>query len=422
MKKNNLTESAVIGEYRLLDLLGTGGMGEVWRATHQRIGHLVAIKVLIRSDHEPGFAERFLNEARILAQLHHPNIVVFHDFLEHAGCPCIVMEYVDGQTLADRLKLTGRLPQAEALAIFQALVKAVACIHGHGIIHRDLKPHNVRIASDGQVKLLDFGIARIHSAPRLTQVGMAIGTMEYMAPEQLRGATVDERSDIWALGVMLYELLTGQLPFDQDHFPHGSDKTGQAAYRPPSTYDPKVAPEIDAMVARCLKKQPAARYQSATELLADLERARSRLSSSRKLKPERNRTGNIALIGQHWPALTILMAFVLLLFVLFSLLPSDQPNSATDSGSPVPATSPTPESTRLKFHQVTIDAPDGKAEVYRNNAPVGSTPYQIEEPVGTRVELKLKRQGYKDASVSFEVNEVRKNYAYPMEKESGSAH
>jgi eukaryotic-like serine/threonine-protein kinase len=272
--------NATIGDYRLVSFVGEGGMGEVYRAVHAKLDRAVAIKVLSRDAADAGFLERFWNEARLHASLHHPNIAELYDFLEHDGRPCIVMEYVDGQTLSDRLR-AGRLPPAEALPIFRAITTAMAYVHEQGIVHRDLKAANVRISSRGVVKLLDFGIAKGGTTPSLTQTGVVIGTLLYMAPEQLRGEPATPRSDVWSLGVLLYEMVVGRLPFRADVVGELIDRLASDAYDRPSAacaLPPGAPPapllaSIDRIVGRCLRRNPADRYASAGHLARDLEAA-----------------------------------------------------------------------------------------------------------------------------------------------------
>ena len=166
-----------VGEYRVVDFLGAGGMGEVYRALHSKIGRVAAVKVLTRGGAQTaGFVQRFFNEARIQASLQHPNVATLYDFCEVAGQPCIIMEYVDGQTISERVAAYGApLPLSEAAYVFEKVCEAVDYVHRHGVIHRDIKSNNIKISSEGEVKLLDFGIAKGQGTQQLTQVGSVIG-------------------------------------------------------------------------------------------------------------------------------------------------------------------------------------------------------------------------------------------------------
>ena len=206
-----------VGEYRVVDFLGAGGMGEVYRALHSKIGRVAAVKVLTQATQSSGFVERFFNEARIQASLQHPNVATLYDFCEVQGQPCIIMEYVDGETISERIEaFRAPLPPSETVYVFEKVCEAIDYVHRHGVIHRDIKSNNIKISSQGQVKLLDFGIAKAQNTQQLTQVGSVIGTLQYLAPELIRGGTADASGDIWALGVLLYEMVTGRVPFEAD--------------------------------------------------------------------------------------------------------------------------------------------------------------------------------------------------------------
>ncbi|MDQ3806047.1 MAG: serine/threonine protein kinase, partial [Acidobacteriota bacterium] len=242
-----------IGEYRIESFLGAGGMGEVYRAVHQKIGRVAAVKVLTQATQSSGFRERFSNEARIQASLQHPNIATLYDFCEVCGQPCIIMEYVDGETIADRVAAHGPPSLAETAYVFEKVVEAIEYIHRHGIIHRDIKSNNIKISSAGQVKLLDFGIAKGQTSPGLTEVGSVVGTLHYLAPELIRGGVADARGDIWALGVLLYEMVTGRVPFHADTIGDLCDQIKRARYTPPAQLNPAVRPEVTKVIARCLR-------------------------------------------------------------------------------------------------------------------------------------------------------------------------
>lgn len=260
-------DSVQIGPYRHLKFIGQGGMGKLYRAVHERLGREVAIKVLSNPDSRA--VQRFLNEARIHATLHHPHIATLYEFLEHEGRPCIVMEYVDGQTLAERLA-GNPLSLTEALGIVKAVAEAIGYVHDHGIVHRDISSDNIKVNRANEVKLLDFGIAQDAATPNLTTTLRAIGNIAYMAPERLEGRPADSRSDIWALGVLLYELIAGQSPFTGSSLPEISGKVARAQYLPLRHNRPWLPPPLETIVAKCLERRPERRYGSGREFLKDI--------------------------------------------------------------------------------------------------------------------------------------------------------
>lgn len=267
-----LAQNTRIGDYRITGLLGQGGMGEVYRALHTKIDRDVAIKLLQPSANAPGFNERFVNEARLQAKLQHPNIATLYDFLEFQGQPCIIMEFVDGATLHEHISARGMLSAVAALKIFHDIVAAIDYIHSRGIIHRDIKSTNVKIDSGGTVKLLDFGIAVSLQTPSITAKGSVIGTWEYMPAEQLEGAPASPLTDIWALGVLLYEMVTNRLPFRAPTFAELYNLVSAVNYTPPTAFNPALPPDLLAIIDRCLRRNPVERYQSARALLADVQR------------------------------------------------------------------------------------------------------------------------------------------------------
>ncbi len=265
--------------YRVLSRLGGGGMGEVYLAEDLRLGRHVALKFLSPAlQEDPDNRARLLNEARAASALRSPYIAVTYDIGEHDGRAFIAMEYVDGDVLSDRIR-TGPLPVTSALRIAMDVAEALDEAHAHGIIHRDIKTANLMLTSRGSVKVLDFGLAQVDDAPgrtsaaRLTMPGVILGTASYMAPEQAAGRVVDARADLFSLGVVLYELLTGELPF-------GGFTPGEVLERilhepahPPSGRRLEIEPAIDTVVLRALEKEPARRFQSATEFRDELDRA-----------------------------------------------------------------------------------------------------------------------------------------------------
>jgi serine/threonine-protein kinase len=268
--------------YQVGDTLGFGGMSEVHRGRDLRLGRDVAIKVL-RADlaRDPSFQARFRREAQNAASLNHPAIVAVYDTgetkTEASTVPYIVMEYVDGDTLRDVLKKEGPLPPRRAMEIVADVCSALDFSHRHGIVHRDIKPANVMLNRAGAVKVMDFGIARSVADGQATMTATAavIGTAQYLSPEQARGEAVDARSDVYATGCVLYELLCGAPPFTGDSPVAIAYQHVREAPRPPSETKPGLPKEMDAIVLKALNKNPLNRYQTAAEMRSDLVRALS---------------------------------------------------------------------------------------------------------------------------------------------------
>jgi serine/threonine-protein kinase len=283
------TPRLLSNRYELGDTLGYGGMSEVHHGHDVRLGREVAIKVL-RADlaRDPQFQERFRREAQNAAALNHPAIVAVYDTGEAStdvgALPYIVMEFVEGRTLRDIVKTEGPMSQKRAMEVMADVCAALDFSHRHGIVHRDVKPANVMITKNGAVKVMDFGIARaMHDGQSaMTQTAAVIGTAQYLSPEQARGEAVDARSDVYAAGCVLYELITGEPPFTGDSPVAVAYQHVREDPKPPSSVNPAVTPELDAVVLKALAKGPANRYQSAAEMRSDLVRT---LSGQRPAAP-----------------------------------------------------------------------------------------------------------------------------------------
>jgi eukaryotic-like serine/threonine-protein kinase len=266
------------GRYELHRRLGRGGMAEVFLARDQLLDRPVAVKVLFPEfATDPAFVERFRREATAAANLNHPNIVGVYDWGEADGTYFIVMEYVDGRTLSDILRTEGPLHPDRVADVGADVAAALGFAHRNGVVHRDVKPGNVLVTATGQVKVADFGIARAITAnadENLTQAGTVMGTATYFSPEQARGDTVDPRSDIYSLGCVLYELLVGRPPFSGDTPVAIAYKHVQESPVPPRHLNIELPVAFEAIVLKCLAKNPANRYPSAEDLRADLRRFR----------------------------------------------------------------------------------------------------------------------------------------------------
>jgi eukaryotic-like serine/threonine-protein kinase len=269
---DTLIDTLFDGRYRIVRKLGTGGMANVYLAEDQELGRSVAIKILDdRHAADEQFVERFRREAKNAASLSHPNIVAIYDRGEAEGTYYIAMEYLDGRTLKELLVRFGTPPVKIAIGYTRQILSALAFAHKYGLVHRDIKPHNVLVDSGGHVKVTDFGIARSESS-QMTEAGSIIGTAQYLSPEQARGAPVDQRSDIYSVGVLLYELLTASVPFTGDTPVEIAMKHLSAVPEPPSKKRPDVPRGLDLAVVRALAKDPDERFQSAEEMDAELAR------------------------------------------------------------------------------------------------------------------------------------------------------
>ncbi|MEV4437710.1 Stk1 family PASTA domain-containing Ser/Thr kinase [Streptomyces sp. NPDC049577] len=268
------------GRYELGSVLGRGGMAEVYLAHDTRLGRTVAVKTLrVDLARDPSFQARFRREAQSAASLNHPSIVAVYDtgedYVDGVSIPYIVMEYVDGSTLRELLHSGRKLLPERSLEMTIGVLQALEYSHRAGIVHRDIKPANVMLTRTGQVKVMDFGIARAmgDSGMTMTQTAAVIGTAQYLSPEQAKGEQVDARSDLYSTGCLLYELLTVRPPFVGDSPVAVAYQHVREEPNPPSTYDPEITPEMDAIVLKALVKDPNYRYQSADEMRADIEAA-----------------------------------------------------------------------------------------------------------------------------------------------------
>jgi serine/threonine-protein kinase len=268
--------------YLVLRKLGSGGMADVYLAEDKELGRRVALKLLNdRHANDDQFVERFRREAQSAAGLNHPNIVSIFDRGQAEGTYYIAMEYLDGRTLKELLVRNGPTPVPIAIDYARQILGALAFAHRGGIVHRDIKPHNIVVRKDGRLKVTDFGIAR-SGASQMTEAGSIVGTAQYLSPEQARGAPVDARSDLYSLGIVLYEMLTGKVPYTGDAPVEIAMKHLTAVPDPPSKLRPDVPHDLDAIVMRALAKDPEQRYGSAEEMDADLARVARGVAVSQK--------------------------------------------------------------------------------------------------------------------------------------------
>jgi beta-lactam-binding protein with PASTA domain len=322
-------DTIIDGRYRVIERLGSGGMADVYAAEDEELGRRVALKLLYRHLAESGsFAERFRREASSAAGLQHPNIVGIFDRGEWDGTYYIAMELIRGRTLKDVIRDRGPAPPEAAVDIVLQILRAARFAHQRGVVHRDIKPHNVMIDEEGRVKVTDFGIARA-GASDMTETGSVMGTAQYLSPEQAQGRPVDARSDLYSIGIVLYELLTGTVPFDAESPVTVALKQVSEPPVPPMDRNPSVPPALDAVVMRALEKDPANRYPNADAFIEALLAARAKpqeilappppvvpIEEELEEEDRRNR--------RWWLWLLVLLALAAIAFGLYLLLTPTQ--------------------------------------------------------------------------------------------------
>jgi len=280
-----VTTPTLLGNrYRLGERLAAGGMGSVYRAVDETLGRQVAVKALRRElADDPTFLERFRREARAAAALSHPGVAAIYDYGEVEGQPFIVMELVEGENLAERVAAGGPLPWQEAFAIGEQVAAALAAAHAHGLVHRDVKPANIMLGRDGRAKVTDFGIAQAAQAATLTRTGMVLGSANYVAPEQAKGGHVGPAADLYSLGCVLFEAVTGETPYHGGNAVAIATQHVSAPVPDPRELRPELPAQAATLIMRALRKQPDARFPSGTAMAAALAAARQQQDATQIL-------------------------------------------------------------------------------------------------------------------------------------------
>lgn len=384
-------EQSEIGGYRIVDFLGAGGMGRVYRAVHVRSGHVIAIKVLSVEKSDDTAVSRFKNEARIQSSLQHPNIVSLYDCLELNGNMFLLMEYVDGQTLSEHIRKNSGLSHSDILKVFSAVVQAVIYIHSRGIIHRDIKSENIKISSDGIVKLMDFGISKSENSANLTMANNVVGTINYLSPEQLQGGKADFRSDIWSLGILLYEMLSGRLPFDAPTIGGLCEQIKRGKYPSLSTIAPTAPPLIVEIATRCLQQKPDHRFASVEDIDKELKigTAIPGLQSS----------------GYNYLRSNVLRVLLGSIIISMILLIGLEIWHNQEKVLSIPSWFNGASSLNTDQKEIVIDVKEGTADVYWNDNYKGKTPLVIAANDGEDFTLVLKQDGFEDYLFSGMVTE-----------------
>ncbi|MFN7924933.1 MAG: serine/threonine-protein kinase [Bryobacteraceae bacterium] len=375
----SIQPGTMCGRYRVEERVGAGGMGEVWRVTDTASGASRALKTLHGAVPDDAQWKRFLSEGRIHSEIAHSGIAAFHEMFLYEDRPCIVMEFVPGETLHSRIALRGPIPPEQVRQILDQIAGAIGYLHSKGILHRDLKAANVKLTPEGQAKLLDFGIARYRLGSRLTQEGMVIGTPENLAPEVLRGQLASEASEIWAIGLLGYEMLTGQPAFAAAQPAAMHEAILSRTPTPPAAVVTGVPEDLSQVVMRCLEKEPGRRVASCDALRRLLRGAAST---------------SVVAPGPFGRWIAMAAAVLLLAAVLLTWA-----GAGTGGGQ----------------QAVTVEVTNGPAEVWENGRYAGRTPFVRTGKMGETVNLVLRGDGFQEQPVQFEVSE-RKVYSYTMSR------
>lgn len=391
-----------IGGYRLIGKIGSGGMGDVYKAFNEALNRTAAIKIL----HQKNMGDRFKNEAYIQSSVSHPNIARLYEYLVTGETACIIMEYVEGDSLDVYLHRRGRLTNEETENIVKQIAAALAYLHNKDILHRDIKPQNFKVQPNGTVTMLDFGIAKNKYTPKLTQQGYLVGTTEYMAPEQFQ-QQVQKKSDVWSLGVLTYELLTGYMPFDANNAVTMRAKIESGEFTKPRILVPQVSDKLNTAIEKSLQVNPANRFSAAAvEALLKAE------------KPVLKPAGSMHHPKPLWANKKIFMiaAGLVLLIIIAITIPKNTNNILPEQPESDISSVNAEQSNELN-RTLTIDVSNiSNAYIILQNGDRKKLPYEITGKEGENFKFRLEADGYESKDVDVSITVGRKSYEYNLDK------
>jgi serine/threonine protein kinase len=332
-KEELTTGSIFAGRYKIIEELGKGGMGKVYRVFDQKLNEEVALKLIkpdIASDKKT--IERFKNELKLARKISHKNVGRMYEFLEDKDTHFITMEYISGQDLKGLIRQTGQLTVGKAISIAKQICDGLSEAHSLGIVHRDLKPNNIMIDRDGNAKIMDFGIARALKGKSITGSGVSIGTPQYMSPEQVEGKDVDQRSDIYSLGIILYEMLTDRVPFEGDAHLIVGVKQKTETPKDPKEINERIPDNLNHLILKCLEKDRENRYQNAVDIRSDLDNLELGLPTADRVIPERKTVTSkeVTVTFGMKKVLSFATAFVVIVIVAILLIWKKSPKLDSD--------------------------------------------------------------------------------------------
>jgi len=383
-----------VAGYRLTERIGSGGMGEVYKAYNSSLNRFAAVKVLYQKD----YAERFKHEAYIQSSVSHPNIAHLYEYVAFGDKPGIIMEYVEGESLDSLLRRKGKVSIEETENIIRQIAAALAYLHKKDIMHRDIKPQNFKIQADGTVKMLDFGIAKHKYSPKLTQSGFVVGTLEYLAPEQFQ-QQAELKSDTWALAVMTYELVTGYMPFEASNPATLRAIITKGIFTNPQILVPDISLKLSTIIDKGLRINPASRIAAAS--IEDMFKHKKALEHLHAYKMFWVPFKKLLLPG--------LAAIALILFFIFysksnlpgtKIIPVDNNKSEMHEGKKIKITA-------LGIDQAELIFPDGSRK---------QLPHEVEGKEGDMFEFIIHADGYIDKKVEVVITPHRSSYEYNLSK------
>jgi len=384
-----------IAGYHLTERIGSGGMGDVYKAYNNDLQRMAAVKIL----HQKNMSDRFRNEAYIQSSISHPNIACLYEFIISNDTPCIIMEYVEGESLDNYLHRKGKLSNEETESIIQQVASALAYLHHKDIVHRDVKPQNFKIQTGGKVTMLDFGIAKSKYTPKLTQQGFVVGTTEYMAPEQFQ-QQVEKKSDIWSLGILAYELITGYLPFEANNPVTLRSKIEKGSFTNPKIMVPQVSEKLNTIIEKSLRLNPASRI-SAGEI--------EHLLSNKQQHPYTGRYKQ-GLFKFELKRKNLLITAGVLLLILVVIFIVRQPDNKNEK----PAVTEIEHKGLQKLIIAVPNAPN--AHIVFPDGSTKKLPFEISGDEGDYFKFTLEAEGYISREIEVPITNRRKSYEYNLEK------
>jgi eukaryotic-like serine/threonine-protein kinase len=396
-----------VAGYQIAECIGSGGMGEVYKAYNRFLNRFAAVKILYQKE----YAERFKNEAYIQSSVNHPNIARLYEYAAYGDKPCIVMEYVEGESLDSLLRRKGKLSNEETENIVRQIVSALAYLHKREIMHRDIKPQNFKIQFDGTVKMLDFGIAKNKYSPKLTQLGFVVGTTEYLAPEQFLQQE-ELKSDVWALAVLTYELLTGYMPFEASNQLALRSKIVKGTYTNPKILLPEISDKLLVIIERGLRVNPANRITAAE--MEDLFGKKKSLGAP-------GNTGFSFTSYRKWllPGIAVLGLLFFFVLLIFNNMPEkkivpedDKKEIQVERTDTQPANKEVTSERKIKISALGID----NAELIFPDGSRKALPYEVQGKEGDMFRFVIHAEGYLDKKAEVVITPHRSSYEYNLEK------